>query len=315
MSQAAQVLAPPVEAADLTRDFGPIRAVDSLSFRVERGEIVGLLGPNGAGKTTTLRMLTGSLIPTRGSVRLAGHDVLREGERARARLGYVPEIVPLYSEMRVAGYLAFVATMKGFGAGESPAALQAVRERLALDAVWARPIRSLSHGYRKRVGLAQALLGEPDVLILDEPTSGLDPNQIREFRSLLRALGKERAILLSTHILPEALEICDRVMILNRGKLVAMDRPDRLGVKEGGARQVLAKVRLATSPDPGDPRARVTRASDESIWLIEAPWSEEEGRQALARLVSQGASILDWRSGSGGLEDVFRRLTLGGEDS
>jgi ABC-2 type transport system ATP-binding protein len=303
----------PVVAEDLTRDFGPIRAVDHLSFQVGRGEVVGLLGPNGAGKTTTLRMLTGSLIPTYGTVRLAGFDVLRDGPRARARLGYIPEQVPLYGEMTVCGYLEFIAAMKQITPSVVPNALQQVREKLDLSDVWARPSRSISHGYRKRVGLAQALLGDPDLLVLDEPTSGLDPNQIREFRQLLRGLGKTHAILLSTHILPEALEVCDRVMILNRGRLVAMDQPDRL--VGGGETQghVLVRVRAAHKPDPGDPRASVAETKEAGIWRIEAPWGEREAQEGLQRLMEQKVVILEWRSGAAGLEEIFRRLTLGGE--
>ncbi len=307
-------LRPPVEAQDLTKDFGAIRAVDQLSFRVERGEVVGLLGPNGAGKTTTLRMLTGSLIPTLGRVSLGGFDVLREGPAARARLGYIPEQMPVYGEMTVRGYIAFIASMKGIDAAPSSPALERVRKKLDLDDVWERTARSISHGYRKRVGLAQALLGEPELLVLDEPTSGLDPNQIREFRQLLRTLGKERAILLSTHILPEALEVCDRVMILHRGRLVAMDRPDRLVHAEGGAGHVVARVRAATRPDPGDERAAVAPTPESGVWQIDAPWGEREGQEGLRRLMAQGATVLEWRSGTARLEDVFRRLTLGGDD-
>jgi ABC-2 type transport system ATP-binding protein len=305
--------APPVEAEGLTRDFGAIRAVDNLSFRVSTGEVVGLLGPNGAGKTTTLRMLTGSLTPTEGRVRLGGFDVLRQGPRARAHLGYIPEQIPLYGEMSVCGYLHFIASMKGIEASAASQALDRVRGKLDLGEVWERPTRSISHGYRKRVGLAQALLGEPDLLVLDEPTSGLDPNQIREFRQLLRSLGKERAILLSTHILPEALDVCDRVMILNRGRLVAMDRPDRLVRTDDQSGHVVARIRSLQKPEPGDDRAVVTAGEEPGIWRIEVPWREREAQLGLRRLIEQGSSILEWRSGAAGLEEVFRRLTLGGE--
>jgi len=311
-----EIAVPPLEAEALTRFFGPICAVADLSFHVERGETVGLLGPNGAGKTTTLRMLTGSLLPTRGQVRLAGHDLFSEGAAARAHLGYLPEQLSLYGEMSVDAYLGFMAKIKGISGEGSGPALEKVRRRLDLDAVWNRPTRSLSRGYRQRVGLAQALLGEPDLLILDEPTVGLDPNQIRDFRSLVRKLGKQHAILLSTHILPEAMEICDRVMILNKGRLVAMERPDRLmsaASRRGG--RVVAQVRLSRRPDVGDPRARVEAGDAGTIWRIEADWDEGESREALQRLLAQGATVIEWRSGAGGLEDVFRRLTLGEEET
>jgi len=306
---------PPVEVTDLTRDFGTIRAVDHLSFRVEAGEIVGLLGPNGAGKTTTLRMLTGSLIPTEGQIRLAGFDVLTEGSRAKAQLGYIPEEMPLYGEMSVREYLSFVASIKGIGRASLTEALASVRARLDLGTVWDRPARTISRGYRQRVGLSQALLGDPRLLVLDEPTAGLDPNQIREFRSLLRSLGRERAILLSTHILPEALEVCDRVMIMNKGRLAAMDRPDHLARGGEGGGHVVARLRCTLRPDPGDARAQVSGTSEPDIWRIEAPWDEGEAGRALARFLQAGAVILEWRTGAAGLEEIFRRLTLGGEES
>ena len=247
-------------------------------------------------------------------VRLAGFDVLREGPIARARLGYIPEQIPLYGEMSVSGYLSFIASMKGIDGSADSQALQRVRQKLDLGEVWGRPTRSISHGYRKRVGLAQALLGEPDLLVLDEPTSGLDPNQIREFRQLLRTLGKEHAILLSTHILPEALEVCDRVMILNRGRLVAMDRPDRLARADDQSGHVAARIRLEQRPEPGDDRAVVTPAEEPGTWRIDVAWGEREAQLGLRRLLDQGGVILEWRSGAASLEDIFRRLTLGGEE-
>ncbi len=236
------------------------------------------------------------------------------GHPRSSRLGYIPEQMPVYGEMAVSEYLRFIASMKGIASSASAPALQRVRQRLDLSEVWDRPTRSISHGYRKRVGLAQALLGEPELLILDEPTSGLDPNQIREFRQLLRTLGKERAILLSTHILPEALDVCDRVMILNRGRLVAMDRPDRLVHTESQTGHLVARIRCARAPEIGDPRAVVTAGEQPGIWRIDAPWSEREAQEALHNLIGQGSAILEWRTGASGLEDIFRRLTLGGEE-
>jgi ABC-2 type transport system ATP-binding protein len=307
----AQSNAPPVAAEDLTRDFGSIRAVDDLSFHVEKGEIVGILGPNGAGKTTTLRMLTGSLIPTRGRVLLGGFDVLQNGLLARKHLGYLPEQLPLYGEMIVSEYLRFVGSIKELSEGRLEESLQQVRARLDLDAVWDRPTRVISRGYRQRVGLAQALLGDPDLLILDEPTAGLDPNQIHDFRTLVRKLGEDHAVLLSTHILPEALEVCDRVMILNRGQLVAMDRPDRLTGDAAHGRLVTARIRLNRMPETGDPAAKVEQLEQHDLWRLHGTWNEAQANQVLQRLVEQGAAILEWRGGAGGLEEVFRRLTLG----
>jgi ABC-2 type transport system ATP-binding protein len=315
--------APPLEAERLTRDFGQIRAVDDLSFHIERGEIVGLLGPNGAGKTTALRMLTGSLVPTMGRVRLAGYDVLQEGPTARSHLGYLPEQLGLYGEMTVPGYLRFVAQVKGLIGDDARSALDSARKRLGLDEVWQRPTRALSRGFRQRVGLAQALIGEPDVLILDEPTSGLDPNQAREFRKLMRSLGSSHAILLSTHILPEAIEVCDRVIILNRGRIVAMDRPDHLMGERTGRGNMTARVRMRSRPEFGNlavdgksVSVRVESVEEGSLWRIQGAWDEREADAVLRSILSQGGVLVEWRSGSGGLEEVFRRLTLGeGEEA
>lgn len=300
----------PLEAERLCRTFGDIRAVDDLSFTVGRGEIVGLLGPNGAGKTTTLRMLTGTLVPTSGRVRLAGLDILRDGPLARAHLGSMPEQLALYGEMAVGSYLQFICAMKGLEREARTAALGKVRERLALGEVWRQSTRTLSRGYRQRVGLAQAMLGDPDVLILDEPTTGLDPNQIREFRALLRALGEEHAILLSTHILGEAIEVCDRVMILHRGRLVASDRTDRLALDPAGGQSVIARVRMSSAPDLGGRTGSVEPDHSPGTWKVAGSWSEEEGRAVMSHLVAQGAAVLEWRTSARGLEEVFRSLTL-----
>ncbi len=304
----------PLEAERVSRSFGAIRAVEDLSFKVERGEIVGLLGPNGAGKTTTLRMLTGTLVPTSGRVRLSGRDVFGEGAAARARLGSMPEQLALYGEMSVDAYLRFIGAMKGIERERLQRALADVRARLSLDDVWRRPTRAISRGYRQRVGLAQALLGDPEVLILDEPTTGLDPNQIREFRSLLRALGKEHAVLLSTHILTEAIEVCDRVLILNRGRLVASDRPDRLVAAAAGGHAVVARVRMAGLPDLGRHGGHIEAEEPPGTWRIEGAWTEEQGRTVMTRLVEQGGTVLEWRTAGMGLEEVFRSLTIGEED-
>lgn len=237
------IVSPALEAEHLTRDFGQIRAVDDLSFHVDRGEVVGLLGPNGAGKTTAIRMLTGTLVPTSGHVRLAGHDSLKEGPLARSHLGYLPEQVGLYAEMTVGAYLAFIARIRGIRGSDVDSALSSPRSGLGLEEVWERPTRALSHGFRQRVGLAQALIGDPEILVLDEPTTGLDPNQASEFRRLMRSLGSSHAILLSTHILPEAIEVCDRVIILNRGRIATIGIPDRF-TESGGLEEVFRKLTL-----------------------------------------------------------------------
>ncbi len=226
----------------------------------------------------------------------------------------MPEQLALYGEMSVDEYLRFIGAMKGIEKGRLQEALANVRGRLSLDEVWRRPTRAISRGYRQRVGLAQALLGDPEVLILDEPTTGLDPNQIREFRSLLRALGKEHAILLSTHILSEAIEVCDRVLILNRGRLVASDRPDRLVRAAAGGHSVVARVRMPGRPDLGPHEGRIEAEDPSGTWKIEGAWTEEQGRAVMTLLVEQGGTVLEWRTAGMGLEDVFRSLTIGEED-
>jgi ABC-2 type transport system ATP-binding protein len=304
-----------VEARGLRKSYGPVAAVADLSFQVRRGEILGLLGPNGAGKSTALRMLIGFQYPDAGQVFLQGADVLHDGRRARASLGYLPESVPLYAEMPVRRYLQFFAALKEVPA---PAAeIDRVIARLDLSRVADRPCGNLSRGYRQRVGLAQALLGDPAVLILDEPTSGLDPNQIRDFRLLLRDLGREKAVLLSTHILPEALEVCDRILILSRGRSVAEGTPSGLAGDEAALHW--ARFRAATAPSR-DECARLGLAVEEApaagggVYLRAQRELDRAAAEALLRhALDSGWELREWGAGAAGLERVFRRLTLGEE--
>lgn len=213
---------------NLVRLFGPVRAVDNISFQVEQGEIVGFLGPNGAGKTTTMRILTGFLPPTAGEVRVAGYDVQEQSLEARRRLGYLPENVPLYGEMRVEEYLDYRARLKGLPRRVRQKRIEYVIERCRLQEMRRRLCGTLSKGYRQRVGLADALIHDPDILILDEPTVGLDPIQVRETREVIRELREHHTVLLSTHILPEVQMLCQRVIIIHRGRIVLDDRLDRI---------------------------------------------------------------------------------------
>lgn len=236
----------------LTKRYGPLKAVDRVSFEVGRGEIVGLLGPNGAGKTTTMRMLTTFLPPTSGRATLAGHDVLDEPLEVRKRVGYLPESVPLYPEMRVREYLTFRAKLKDVPRSRRRAAIDGVIERCRLQDVERRVLGHLSKGYRQRVGLAESMVHDPDILILDEPTAGLDPIQIREVRALIRELGDRHTILLSTHIMSEVEAVCGRLIIIARGR-IAEDAPlERLGDEgvivieaRGPADEMLAALRSA----------------------------------------------------------------------
>jgi ABC-2 type transport system ATP-binding protein len=209
-----------IEAKDLTKTYGELRAVDGVSFKVDPGEILGFLGPNGAGKTTTMRILTGFLPPTSGQVVVAGYDVQEQPMEVKRRIGYLPETPPLYSDLSVLSYLSFVAKIKGIPKAERQERIDWVLTRCGLSEVRSRLIGNLSKGFRQRVGLAQAIVHKPDVLVLDEPTIGLDPRQIREIRELIRELSKEHTIILSTHILPEVTMICTRAVIINRGRIV-----------------------------------------------------------------------------------------------
>jgi ABC-2 type transport system ATP-binding protein len=251
---------PLIQVENLSKSYGPVRALDGVSFQVDEGEILGFLGPNGAGKTTALRILAGFLPGDQGTVRVAGHDVERDSVAVRSNIGYLPEGVPLYPEMRVSEYLRFRARLKGVPFWERRGAIDRVLEASGTADVRRRIIGTLSRGYRQRVGLADTLLGEPRVLLLDEPTVGLDPEQVRQFRSLLHEVGRERTVMLSTHILSEVELVCSRVLIINRGRIEASDTAESLRRLVGGrACSVLAEI--------AGPQAAVTR-SLEAISLV-----------------------------------------------
>ena len=210
-----------IEVKGISKRFGPTTAVDNISFSIAKGEVVGFLGPNGAGKTTTMRILTCFLPADAGEAKVAGFDVLEQSMAVRSRIGYLPESAPLYLDMRVSEFLDYIGAIRGLHGADRTAAINRMIEVCGLSGVMLKQIGELSKGYRQRVGLAQAMIHNPEILVLDEPTSGLDPNQIREIRDLIKTLGKEKTVILSTHILPEVEATCSRVMIINRGKIVA----------------------------------------------------------------------------------------------
>src|SRR5690606_21090873 len=212
-----------IQVENLTKKYGDHLAVDNISFAVEKGEILGFLGPNGAGKSTVMNIITGYISATDGTVKVDGYDILEEPEKVKSRIGYLPELPPLYGDMTVIEYLNFVSDIKGVGKEERQEDIKQVMDLVGIDNVKGRLINNLSKGYRQRVGLAQAILGNPEVLILDEPTVGLDPKQIIEIRNLIKDLGKEHTVILSSHILPEVSAVCDRVIIIDKGKIVASD--------------------------------------------------------------------------------------------
>lgn len=217
-----------IEVTNLTKKYGQHTAVNSISFTVDDGEIIGFLGPNGAGKSTTMNMITGYISSTDGTVKVDGYDILEQPEQAKKRIGYLPELPPLYLDMSVEEYLTFVADLNGVKKSEKKKEVETVMEVTKITDMRKRLIKNLSKGYKQRVGLSQALIGNPDVLILDEPTVGLDPKQIIEIRSVIKDLGKKHTIILSSHILSEVSAVCDRVIIINNGKIVASDTPENL---------------------------------------------------------------------------------------
>ena len=300
-----------IEVEGLTKDYGARRAIDSLTFNANRGEVLGFLGPNGAGKTTTMRILTGYMPPSAGGAKVAGFDVVEQSLEVRKRVGYLPETVPLYPDMTVYDYLKFMADLRH---------LENADDRIddVLDIVHMIDradgyIANLSKGLRQRIGLAQALLHQPEVLILDEPTIGLDPAQIIEVRSLIKEIGRERTVLLSTHILSEAQQLCDRVLIINKGKIVVEDTPERLQARLAGAQRII--LRVAGDPDglanmlSGIPGVlRVAEQMDGSLECESAPG--EDVRPAVARaVIGAGYDLLEMRPVSISLEEIFMELT------
>src|SRR5690242_10198936 len=251
-----------ITVKELTKRYARNTAVDQISFEIQKGQIVGFLGPNGAGKTTTMRMLTCFLPPTAGTATVAGFDVLEEPMEVKKRIGYLPETPPLYPEMRTGEYLEFVGKLKGLSNPELGKRVDYVCDRCAVADVRDRLLSKLSKGYRQRVGLAQAIIHNPDVLILDEPTAGLDPKQINETRDLIKGLAGDHTIILSTHILPEVEQTCQQVIIINQGKLVATDSVRNLQARARGAESVLVEVGSRTgTPDNSAVQDRLQRVS------------------------------------------------------
>jgi gliding motility-associated transport system ATP-binding protein len=311
-----------IEALHLTKEYGPLKAVDDVSFRVEKGEIVGFLGPNGAGKSTTLRILAGFLGATRGTVKVAGQDVADAPTEARAAIGYMPETSPLYPEMRVREYLGFRAELKRVPRAKRRAAVDRVLTLAKIEDVGDVVIGHLSKGYRQRVGLADALVAAPPVLILDEPTAGLDPNQIREVRALVRGLAGEHTVLLSTHILSEVEATCGRALVIARGKLVAEGSIDdiRRRRRSSGARVVVrgdaARALEVARAVPGVTAATSGAADDDATALELEVDPAGEGHAAVegvvAALVTAGLGVREVAPRRATLEQVFSELTAEG---
>jgi len=300
-----------IKVNGLTKDYGARRAINNLSFDAEQGEIVGFLGPNGAGKTTTMRILAGYMPPTDGEAVVAGYDVVTDSIEVRRRVGYMPETVPLYKDMTVFDFLKFMADIRHL-----PNAGDRIDETLELVAMSDRAdgyIGNLSKGMKQRIGLAQALLHRPEVLILDEPTIGLDPGQVVEVRELIKEIGKERTVLLSTHILSEAQNICDRVLIINKGKIVTEDTPENLQARLVGAERVILRIRGEQDDLPSLLKKvkgveDVESQSDGSVEFAFAPGRDV--RPDVARtLIKEGYDLLEMRLVGLSLEEIFLELT------
>jgi ABC-2 type transport system ATP-binding protein len=305
-----------IEVEDLTKSYGPHLAIDGITFSARRGETIGFLGPNGAGKTTTMRILTCFLPATSGRAVVAGYDCFEDSFEVRKRVGYLPENVPLYTDMIVDDYLAFVAGIKGV---ESKAIKQAITRTIGdcgLDAVAGRLIRELSKGYRQRLGLAQALINDPEILILDEPTNGLDPKQIKEIRKLISELAEQRTIILSTHILPEVSMVCERVVIINKGKLVAVDTPENLTASLRESPRLFLRItgdgeQIAKALGEVEGVKKVVPApatNGGNGFFVELAKGAAGEQSILPTIVSNDWKLIEMRAEETSLEDVFIQL-------
>ncbi len=306
-----------IQVNNLTKAYGPQLAVDDISFEVKTGEIVGFLGPNGAGKTTTMKIITCFMAPTQGEVLIGGNSIYEAPEKIKKHIGYLPENNPLYLDMPVMEYLAFVAQMQGVSKEALPARMRSIVGRCGLNREKHKKIGELSKGYRQRVGLAQALIHDPEILILDEPTTGLDPNQIVEIRNLIKEIGTEKTVILSTHILPEVEATCDRIMIINQGKIVADGSSDALRNQAQGQEILKVQIKAPNSdklfeellglaqvasvdPSPAD-SSRFELVTKESM----------SAREAIFHLcVDKGWVLTEMTPLETRLEDIFRELTL-----
>jgi ABC-2 type transport system ATP-binding protein len=307
-----------IEVQDLTKAYGAVTAVDHISFTVNKGEILGFLGPNGAGKTTTMRILTGFMPASSGTARVAGFDVTTDSLDVRRHIGYLPEAPPVYPDMSVESYLDFVARIKNVPSDKRAGRITTTLEKTSLVDKRHELIKRLSRGYKQRVGIAQALVHDPDVIILDEPTVGLDPKQIIEVRNLIKGLAGSHTIILSTHILPEVSMTCDRVVIINKGKVAAVDTPQNLTSQLKGGQKIRVEVQAPDKPlqdmlekIPGVNCAQVEAAHSGGIVVatVEVAAGKDVRSQIAASIVGKGWPLFELRGMSLSLEDIFLELT------
>ena len=312
-----------IEVGNLSKYYGPVAAVRNISFRVERGEILGFLGPNGAGKTTTMRILTCYLPATSGTATVAGYDVFQNSLEVRRRIGYMPEHPPLYLDMTVGYYLKFVSKIKEIPFRQRNARIEEIMGKCGITHVADTIIGRLSKGYRQRVGLAQALVHDPDVLILDEPTIGLDPNQTREVRDLIKSFAGDHTVILSTHILPEVSVTCDRVIIIHKGRIVAQDTPQKLTADLQGTRRLFVQVRGASDQAMEAIREiqdvldiQLHRSDGDGVHelLVESGIESDIRAQVASKIVGRDMDLLEMRPVEMSLEDIFTELTTSEEE-
>ena len=312
-----------IEVKNLVKRYGDHTAVDHLSFQIEKGKIYGFLAPNGAGKSTTMNIITGYIASTEGTVSIDGHDILEEPEKAKKCIGYLPEQPPLYFDMTVLEYLKFAADLKKIPKDKKNEMIQEVMDTVKITDMKNRLIKNLSKGYRQRVGLAQAILGYPDVIILDEPTVGLDPKQIIEIRDLIKNLKKKHTVILSSHILSEVSAVCDYVLIISHGRLVASDTPDNLSKLAAGSNNLSLivkgekeSIRQLLSEIPGVKTITVNSAENEKGWRVKLSTEESTDirEEVFYKMAENHYPILEMQSEKVSLEEIFLELTDGGND-
>ena len=302
-----------IEVRGLTKSYGPYRAINGLNFSVKKGEVVGFLGPNGAGKTTTMKIITGFMAPTSGEVKVAGYDVFVDPIEVKKRIGYLPENPPVYLDMTVQEYLRFVAQLKMVPKDKITQFVDHAMEKTHLGEVRKRLIQNLSKGFRQRVGIAQALVSDPELLILDEPTVGLDPKQVAEIRKLIKELSGQHTIVLSTHILPEVQASCERVIIINRGHIVAEDSLEGLSRRMVGGKRIHLRLRRTTGDIAGalkkTPGVISVRLQDRNEVEVDVDDNEDTIEKIATTVVQQGLGLLEMRMAAANLEDIFIQLT------
>tara|TARA_A100001037_G_scaffold306707_1_gene354348 strand:+ start:11210 stop:12169 length:960 start_codon:yes stop_codon:yes gene_type:complete len=305
-----------IEADNLTHYYGPQPAIDNVDFKVQRGEILGFLGPNGAGKTTTMRILTGYMPPTRGTVQIDGMDIVKDSLECRKKIGYLPETVPLHTDMTVKNYLSFMGSLRGMSRRSINDQINNVVEICRLQDYYKTIVGKLSKGYRQRVGIAQAILHEPEILVMDEPTIGIDPIQVVETRRLIQDIGKQQTVVLSSHILPEVSMVCGRVLIINQGQIVAEDTPDNLATRLQATQQILVEItNTNTKIQPvlenieGVTDVRRIRDSENTTFEISVADGYDVRDEISRVIIENNCSLLSIQLNSMSLEQIFLKLT------